>query len=77
MLLFAFKIERLNSIVLLITWHPSKRLLPAIVIISHVEENMENIMTSLEEFKGIDTFFVSEWLRQKGLEKLSEIVESK
>ena len=31
-------------------------------------------MTSLKEFKGIDTFFVSEWLRQKGLE--NEVFES-
>ena len=26
-----------------------------------------------DEFKGEDTFFVSEWLRQKGQEKLCEI----
>ena len=26
-----------------------------------------------DEFKGEDTFFVSEWLRQKGQEKLCEV----
>ena len=36
----------------------------------------KTINVSFEEFKGKDDFFVREWLRQKGLEKLCEIFES-
>ena len=44
--------------------HPSKKLLPAIVFSSHMEEKR-----SFEEFKGKDTF-CERSLRQKGLDKL-------
>ena len=36
----------------------------------------KTINVSFEEFKGEDTFFQREWLRQKGLGKLCEIFES-
>ena len=36
----------------------------------------KTINVSFEEFKGKDTFFVREWLRQKGREGESEISES-
>ena len=36
----------------------------------------KSINVSFEEFKGKDTFFARELLRQKGLEKLCEIIES-
>ena len=40
------------------------------MISSHMEENHQQ-NASFEGLKGKDTFFVSEWLRQKlGLEKL-------
>ena len=35
----------------------------------------KTINVSFVEFKGQDTFFVLEWLRQKGLENLCEIFE--
>jgi len=38
--------------------------------------SFSQINVSFEEFKEEDTFFVREWLRQKGLEKLCEIFES-
>ena len=44
------------------------------MISSHLEEKIIN--ASFEEFKGRDTLFVSEWLRQERLEKLCEIFES-
>ena len=48
--------------------YPSKKLLPAIMISSHMEENHQQ-NASFEGFKGKDTFVVSEWLRLKlGLE---------
>ena len=53
---------------------PSNNLLPAIVISAHLEEKIIN--ASFEEFKGRDTLFVSEWLRQERLENLCEIFES-
>ena len=34
------------------------------------EHGGKTINASFEEFKGKDTVFVSEWLRQKGLEKI-------
>ena len=49
--------------------HPFKKLLPAIVISSHMEEKQE-------EFKGKGTFFVCEWLRKEDQEKPCEIFES-
>ena len=36
----------------------------------------KSIDVSFEEFKRKDTFFARELLRQKGLEKLCEIIES-
>ena len=45
--------------------HPSEKLLPAILFSSHIEE-----------CKGKDTFFLSEWLRKKGQEELYDIFES-
>ena len=53
---------------------PSKKLLAAIVISSHME--VKQSMYRLKRIKRKDTFFVREWLRQKGLEKLCEIFES-
>ena len=35
----------------------------------------KTINVSFVEFKGQDTFFVREWLKQKGLENLCEIFE--
>lgn len=35
----------------------------------------KTVNVSFVEFKGQDTFFVREWLRQKGLENLCEIFE--
>ena len=38
--------------------HPSKKLLPAIVISSYMEQKTTNV--SFEEFKGKDSFFARE-----------------
>ena len=51
-----------------------KKLLPAIVISSHIEEKQP--MYRFKSLKKKNTFFVREWLGQKGLEKLCEILES-
>ena len=56
-----------------------KKLLPAIVISSHIEEKQPMYrFKSLKKKKKNkkNTFFVREWLGQKGLEKLCEIFES-
>ena len=55
--------------------HLSTKLLPAVVISSHMDEK-QFIHKLFEEFKGKDTFFVHKLLRQKDLEKLCEIFES-
>ena len=55
--------------------HLSTKLLPPVVISSHMDEK-QFIHKLFEEFKGKDTFFVHKLLRQKDLEKLCEIFES-
>ena len=52
--------------------HLSTKLLPAVVISSHMDEK-QFIHKLFEEFKGKDTFFVHKLLRQKPRKTLRDI----
>ena len=55
--------------------HPPKKLVPVIVIsLGHMVEKQS--IHRLKSVKQKNTFFVLQWLKQKDLNKLCEILES-